>query len=155
MTQATGTINNHKKKLTVFSDYKFSAFSLCLSSHSGATEWVSSSHWLRRKLRFCFKFWGLVLCPAAKLALICPPAVAVVDGKAGVEAQSQRVGVKRTVYDSSCGGKPQLCCFKFCVMPHPQDGTFQYAFVQAAAEKKQLRFRQSQAKHWHLRLSHQ
>lgn len=78
----------------------------------------------------------LVLCPAAKLALICPPAVAVVDRKAGVEAQSQRAEVKRTMYDGSCGGKPQLCCFKFYVMPHPQDGTFQYAFVQAAAEKK-------------------
>lgn len=29
-------INNHKKKLTVFSDDKFSAFFLCLSSHSRA-----------------------------------------------------------------------------------------------------------------------
>lgn len=97
----------------------------------------------------------LVLCPAAKVALICPPAVAVVDRKAGMEAQSQRVEVKQTMYDGSCGGKPQLRCFKFCVMPHPQDGTFQFAFVQAAAEKKQLHFRQSQAKHWHLLLSHQ
>ena len=39
------------------------------------------------------------------------------------------------VYDCSFGGKPQLCWVKFYVMPHPRDGAFQYAVVQAAAKK--------------------
>lgn len=50
----------------------------------------------------------------------------------------------------------KLCWVELGVMPHLWDGVFQYAFVQAAAaKKKQLCFRQSQAQHWHLLLSHQ
>lgn len=82
--------------------------------------------------------------------------IAGVDRKAGVETRSQRVEAGWTVYDCSFGGKPQLCWVKFCVMLHPRDGAFQYAFVQAAAAaKKAASFRQSQAKHWHLPLLHQ
>lgn len=85
--------------------------------------------------------------------------IAGVDRKAGVEAYSQRVEMGWTVYDCFFRGKPRLCWVKFCVMPHPWDGVFQYGFVQAAAakkkKKKQLGFRQSHAKHWHLLLSHQ
>lgn len=62
--------------------------------------------------------------------------IAGVDRKAGVEACNQRVKAGWTVYDYSFGGKPQLCWVKFCVMPHPRDGAFQCAFVQAAAKKK-------------------
>lgn len=61
--------------------------------------------------------------------------IAGVDRKAGVEAHSQRVEAGWTVCDCSVGGKPQLCWLKFCVMLHPWDGVFQYAFVQAAAKK--------------------
>lgn len=144
------------------SNYQFSAF-FCMSSHSEATVWVSSACWTYRKLSFFFFFpllcsvWDIVSCLAAKLTLICPPAVRLLESirKAGAEAHSQRAEAGWTVGDCPSGGKPQFCWLGSARCHTLRMVCSNPPLYKLLLQKEQVDFRQSQTKHWHLLLSHQ
>ena len=122
------------------SDDKFSAAFFCLSSHCEATKLTKFSSLNQQKMILFFFFFQVLRVSFVSdcqtdIDLPSSCVIAGVDRKAGVEAHSQRVEAGWTVYDCSFGGKPQLSCVKFRVVPRPRDGAFQYAFVQAAAKK--------------------